>query len=318
MLRGAFQRVLSIGGFAAAACLALTCGAARGGEPADAQKLLTIGRGGVPIVLSVPHGGQLPIPGCPERRGEGVPAFVALRDGGTDLLAERLVAEMEKRLGGRPYLVMARFHRKFLDVNRVAAAAYESDLAKPCYDGYHRGLREACDEVRKRWGRGLLVDLHGQGADADGLFRGTGDGRTVAELLKRHGRPALVGPESIFGRLAAQGHKVIPANDSEEREDKRYRGGYIVQTYGSHRADGIDAIQFEFGSACRGRARLDRTASDVAEAIARFAKEYLPADELPKAPNTPAAPAARPRVRAPRRRRAAPAADRCRRQSSVG
>jgi hypothetical protein len=53
-------------------------------------------------------------------------------------------------------------------------------------------------------------------------------------------------------------------------------GGYIVQTYGSHRGRGIDAIQLEIGTKLRARANLERTATDLAEAIAVFAQEYLP------------------------------------------
>jgi hypothetical protein len=49
-----------------------------------------------------------------------------------------------------------------------------------------------------------------------------------------------------------------------------------VQTYGSHRATGIDAIQLEFGNRLRARDNADRTAADVAAAIRVFAREYLP------------------------------------------
>jgi hypothetical protein len=53
-------------------------------------------------------------------------------------------------------------------------------------------------------------------------------------------------------------------------------GGYIVQTYGSHRGRRIDAIQLEIGTKLRARANLERTATDLAEAIVVFAQEYLP------------------------------------------
>jgi N-formylglutamate amidohydrolase len=56
----------------------------------------------------------------------------------------------------------------------------------------------------------------------------------------------------------------------------RYSGGHTVQTYGSHRDSGIDAIQLEFGTRLRARDNVDRTAADVAAAIRVFAREYLP------------------------------------------
>jgi len=49
-----------------------------------------------------------------------------------------------------------------------------------------------------------------------------------------------------------------------------------VQTYGSHRETGIDAIQLEIGTNLRKLAVLDRTAADLADAIAVFTREYLP------------------------------------------
>jgi hypothetical protein len=48
---------------------------------------------------------------------------------------------------------------------------------------------------------------------------------------------------------------------------KRYVGGYIVQTYGSHQGRGIDAIQLEIGTKLRARANLERTATDLAEPL---------------------------------------------------
>src|SRR4029077_14458110 len=93
----------------------------------DVAKLLTVRKGTLPIIVSAPHGGAMPIPGVPERRGEGVAKFVTVRDTNTDILAEKLVEELEKKLGGKVYLVVARFERKCLDVNRPAAGAYESD-----------------------------------------------------------------------------------------------------------------------------------------------------------------------------------------------
>lgn len=65
----------------------------------------------------------------------------------------------------------------------------------------------------------------------------------------------------------------MPAGNEPEL---RYTGGHTAQTYGSHRTNGIDAIQLEFGSQLRARANLDKTAGDLAAAIAIFAKEYLP------------------------------------------
>lgn len=244
-------------------------------NPSELQKLLTVWAGMLPIILSAPHGGRQSIPGVPVRSGVGVSQFVTGRDNNTDELAETVALQLEKRLNAKPFLIVARFERKYLDANRSSESAYESIEAKPYYDCYHSALREARDRVSREWGRGLLLDIHGQGAESEAIYRGTGNGKTTASLAQRFGADAITGPKSIFSQLELIGYKVLPSTIESHRE-QRYVGGYIVQTYGSHRGRGVDAIQLEIGTKLRARANLNRTAADLAEAIAVFAQEYLP------------------------------------------
>jgi len=233
---------------------------------------LTVWAGMLPIILTVPHGGRTAFPGIAMRRGLGVPQFTTERDSNTAELAELVGTKVEALLGARPFLVVAHFERKFIDVNRAESGAFESAAAKPYYDAYHRAVEEASSRVRQRWGGGLLLDIHGQGAEADTIFRGTHNGRSIASLRRRYGVAAVTGPKSILGHLAARGYRIEPT-DGQER---RYTGGYTTQTYGSHRGTEIDAIQLEFGADLRRSANLERTATDFAQAIEIFAREYLP------------------------------------------
>jgi N-formylglutamate amidohydrolase len=244
--------------------------------PADVARLVTVRPGTLPIILSAPHGGRGRIPGVPDRKGVAVKQFVVVNDTNTDDLADRLTAAIEKRMGAKPHVVIARFERKQCDANRPAADAYEHPRAKAVYDAYHAALAAARRTVQADWGRGLLLDLHGQAADAGTIFRGTNDGKTVTHLIDRFGKDALTGPKSVLGVLAAKGHKPFPALDSDEKENPRFGGGYISQTYGSRYGGSVDAIQLELGGKQRSRAALDTFAADVAEAVAVFAKEYLP------------------------------------------
>ena len=243
------------------------------------ETLITIRKGTLPIIVSAPHGGRTPLAGVSERRGNGVDKFVVVLDGNTAELADRLFAQIEKKMGGKPYLVIAHFERKFIDVNRPADGAYEDAKAKPFYDAYHKALAEFSKEVQKDWGRGLLMDIHGQGADTDAVFRGTASGTTVKALTDRFGKEALTGPKSVFGQLDKHGFKVIPANNSTDKEDPRFNGGHTVRTYGSHDGQAIDAIQLELGGKFRAKANLDDTAGKIADAVQVFAKEYLPAEK---------------------------------------
>jgi N-formylglutamate amidohydrolase len=252
-------------------------------DPAKApEKLIDTFAGTLPIIISCPHDGTKAIPDVPIRVGTGIEKFVVVRDTNAGLIAEELAAELEKRFKARPYLVIARFGRKYVDVNRPADSAYESEKAKPYYEGYHALLKDYSQAVHKKWRRGILLDIHGQAAETETVFRGTNNLKTVKALVTRYGKPAVVGEKSILGHMAKNGVKVFPACDSDDPEDKRYGGGHIVQTYGSHTAYAIDAIQLETGGTQRGKGRKEFVMK-FADAVEVFAREYLPLDaEQPK------------------------------------
>lgn len=254
--------------------------AARAASPAAAGDLVYVGEGTLPIVISAPHGGSLPIPGVPVRTGEGRKHFTTLRDTGTAELAEKVAAALEKELGGKPFVVIARFHRKFADANRATADGCEEAGALPVHAAYHRALSNACSAVRARWGHGLLLDLHGQSTVSNAIIRGTANGRTVRTLVLVHGEPALSGPRSLLGGMAGRGYEVIPSG-ARQKEDTRYNGGFIVRTYGSDAPDGLDAIQLELGRSLRKTEALDRVAADLAAAIAVFHRAFLPPGQPP-------------------------------------
>ncbi len=248
---------------------------AAGQEPVSPAALVTVRTGTVPVIISAPHGGRRPVPGVPERKGDGVAKFAKVRDENTAELAGKLLIELDKQLGGKPFAVIARFERKYLDVNRPADGAYEDPKAGPYYDAYHAALADACRAVKAKWGRGLLLDIHGQTGRPDAVCRGTNNLTTVTLLRERFGPTAVTGPKSVLGSLEARGYTIFPRCDSDEKEDSRYNGGHIVQTYGSHHGYAIDAIQLEFGSKYRKKDVLDQTAKDLAAAVGVFAKEYL-------------------------------------------
>jgi N-formylglutamate amidohydrolase len=252
-------------------CLALGSGAA---AEDFAHELLRVWPGMLPIILSAPHGGRQPIPGAAARLGAGVSQFATGRDNNTDELAHKVAGDLEARFGMKPFLIVALFERKYVDANRPAGGGYESERGQYYYESYHRLLRDSAARVRGRWGRGLLLDIHGQGAEGGVVYRGTHNGRSVTALTQRFGAEALTGPKSIFGHLERMGYQVMPPAGAQR--ESRYTGGYIVQSYGSHQVDGIDAIQLELGTQLRARASLERTAADLAAAIAVFAQEFLP------------------------------------------
>jgi N-formylglutamate amidohydrolase len=245
------------------------------GDPVQAQwsDLVSAEAGTFPILITAPHGGTAPVPGVPERT-----SGVRVQDDRTRQLAEALANRLELVLCGRPYTVFAGYHRRYVDANRYEAEALEHPAASPHYLAYHEAIRRFVREIRERWpDQGLLLDIHGQAREPNRIHRGTNNGRTVTRLLANHGLQGLVGPSSIFGELVAAGYDVFPANTplGDPAEDRRFGGGFTVQTYGSHQPDGIDAIQLELGAQLRRTENTEQLAKDLASAIALFYRAHV-------------------------------------------
>lgn len=230
----------------------------------DAQNLVVATKGTMPLILTVPHDGGEFI-GMLQARKKGV----TVRDTGTKELAEQVAAILETRTGKRPYLVIAKFSRKFLDANRIEQEAMESDEALPVYKVYHGHIATYISEMKRAFPSGsLLIDVHGQSDDPNTVFRGTRSGLTTKALVSRFGRSSIQGEKSILGALSAKGYAVNPSIDIESlKEDLRFAGGYTVFNYGSQYAEGIDSIQLEFGKNQRASSHL---AQDLADAIVIF------------------------------------------------
>ena len=242
------------------------------------DELIAVYEGSLPIIISAPHGGRKSIPGLIARTGVGLETggkgFFAGRDLGTEELALDVIDAIEREMGGEPFAVINRVHRKFLDVNRPMDIGTESEQAQPIYREYHSSLANFCRQVQNRFRGGLLLDLHGQKSDPEMVFRGTQNGRTVALWQQRFGASAHDGDESLFGLLQSQGWKVFP-EPVNGKEQSGFTGGYIVQSYGSHTAFGIDAIQLEFGNSFRSKENRKKTAKQLAVAINMYCDLYL-------------------------------------------
>jgi N-formylglutamate amidohydrolase len=252
--------------------------------PAD---LVLVQQGTLPIILTVPHGGREAIPGVAPRNAADKGKVEASRrwggfdtrhDANTDILAQGIAAEIEKLTGKKPYLVMVKFERKYIDANRPPEIGLDDPKARPYYDYYHNSVRSFIDDVRGKYPAGLLIDVHGQVKDPEVLMRGTRNGRTITQLLERAGAPAVTGSNGVFGQLEANGFKVFPGNDvppAGTSENAGYSGGYTVSIYGSHVANGIDAVQMEFGRKYLAKVVLDKSARNAAMAIVVFHDAYL-------------------------------------------
>ena len=226
-------------------------GRGRAGRRPKPEDFVIVQKGRCPIIVSAPHGGRKKVPDVPERVGKGIANFQTVLDANTAELTEKL-----RRRNGESSSTASRGSSSpgssASTSTRTARAnsGYESEKAKPYYDAYHDSLEAACKAVKKKFGRGLLLDIHGQGEFRDAICRGTQNGKTVTLLKDRDGWAAITGKQSVLGHMERIGYKVLPTCDADEKtkEEPKFNGGHIVDTYGSHTGYAIDAIQLEFGS----------------------------------------------------------------------
>jgi hypothetical protein len=257
---------------------------ALGATESGTEDLVLIQSGQLPIILTAPHGGSLTVPGVAPREVAGRPttggsSYVVGQDVGTERLARGIAAQIKAITQKDVFLVVARFHRKFIDANRAPAVAFDNAAAKPTYDRYHQAIRSFVDEIGSRFSAGMLLDLHAQKAFPDALVRGTHNGSTVTRLMARAGVAAVTGPQGLFGQFERNGFRVLPGNDvppSGKNEDYTgFNGGHTTYRYGSHRPGGIDAAQCEFGRQYLERAELELSIRKAATAIATFYRAHL-------------------------------------------
>ena len=237
-------------------------------------------QGTLPVILTCPHDGDTAPPGVPERTGQP-PApdchFSKRADLNTRLVTMRVAQRVLELCGEAPYVVMAAFHRKFIDANRTRDCAFEVPAAATSYDEYHNTVRSFVDEVRAENGElGLLFDIHGTAgvaSDPADLYLGTANGDTVARLLGVD-EGALWRPRGLRGLLKAAGYVVSPKQRGVP-ETPELDGGHTVRTYGSACPDGLDAFQVEIAAPLRTEAaKRDRFIDVFAHAIVSAVDRY--------------------------------------------
>jgi N-formylglutamate amidohydrolase len=253
--------------------------------------------GTLPVILSCPHGGGEQPEDVPDERDESNSDCRPVKKK-SDLHTREITTGVAQRLldifGEAPYVVIAEFHRKYIDANREEGCAYDVLAAKQYYDEYHNTLRSFVDEIRAETGGvGLLFDIHGTlviEEDPADLYLGTDNKKSVARLLqfdpqamwRRRSLRGFLGPE-------AAGYEISPKRP-DQAENNEVDGGHTLRTYGSSTPNGIDAIQLEIAAPIRNDNDL-RAAfiENLAYAIGNFATRYvtqsMPTGSRPFIPN---------------------------------
>lgn len=259
-------------------------------------------RGEAPLLLSAPHGGWQEIPG-PDRRTlieNGRPAFCK-PDGWCAKLVQEVAQAFAEASGLRPYVVFAQVHRAYVDPNRPPKAGYhpQNPRARQVWERYHCQLRAFVGEMRERFrpSQALLLDLHGSnvrrrmqegalfpgGDPRYGLLLGSlkGSGvRSIARLQAEQGPAVLYRPgglrSRLHGLLLGRGPTQAPLYVWPRSEDdpEPLNGRYLLSTYGSHRPEGLLALQLEHSRELRAdEAVRQQYAGLLAQAVWDFLQE---------------------------------------------
>jgi hypothetical protein len=229
----------------------------------EEDRLVRRHQGTMPVILTCPHDGDQTPPGVDERTEETTPPncqFQPLGDLQTSVITQSVAQKILDLTGLSPYVVIARFRRRFIDANRQSCpvnCAFTDPDAQPFYDEYHDQIAAYVHQVlQQNDNRGFLFDIHGTRvipAEPADLYLGTDNGGSLlpgfdrASIFMQHGLQGLLksvrhqtGPAPVFQ------YRVLPA-DAKAQETRSLDGGFTVRRYGVR----INSIQLEIADTIR-------------------------------------------------------------------
>ncbi|KAI8098845.1 uncharacterized protein BX664DRAFT_319741 [Halteromyces radiatus] len=229
---------------------------------------VTLVEGKLPLILSVPHGGDQ-LPSSIPNRTDGH----LIADAYTISLAHKISHLIQSHYNAAPFLVILNIARRKVDVNRSILEGTESIQGQRVWKEYHDVLQRTINKVKTRYRYGLLLDIHGQ-AHKEGMVElGYLLNRTMLQRTTKKDERELIRHSSISDladRIEQHRHgsavSLLRGNGSfgyammMDQEDNHqvdvvpspihpypvehalyFAGGYITQTYHSS----LDIIQIE-------------------------------------------------------------------------
>ncbi len=226
--------------------------------------------GNIPIILSIPHGGDITPLEIPDRS-----YGVSVTDSNTIELGITISNYFYENYNIKPYLVINNLDRSKLDANRAKTEAAQRNIfAERAFDEFHFYISEARTDIINKFTTGILFDIHGHGVNPDGFY----DMRTwigyllsgeeldnsdeyideniliektsIFNLIKHSNRKLselLRGPNSLGSLFEQNNYTALPSSNSPGPEGMRYfSGGYNTFLYGTNQDINFSAIQLEF------------------------------------------------------------------------
>ena len=234
------------------------------------KNYITYYPGNIPVILSIPHGGDLS-PLEISNRTYGV----SVTDSNTIELGMAIRNYFFTNFNVRPYLVVNNLKRTKLDANREIVEAAQGNLyAEHAFNEFHHYIESARQEIINNFNTGFLLDIHGHGVNPDGFYDMrtwigyllTGDeldnsdsyidqnisinNTSIYSLINTSSESLsnlIRGPYSLGSLFEKNSFTALPSVSSPSPEGMRYfSGGYNTFLYGTNRNFDFNAIQLEF------------------------------------------------------------------------
>ncbi|CAF0925681.1 unnamed protein product [Rotaria sp. Silwood1] len=232
------------------------------------------------LILSAPHGGSLMPTDVPDRTQGGCRrsgssctwiyndacldgrrcATTTVQDTLSGEFAENVAEELNSKYGLKPFVVIGKWHRKKIDFNReINEATLNHPEAISAHQSYHMSLEHAINQIQQQYGKGLLIDVHGQGVgnftmvgyllDSDLLNRDDlqttlGTTTSIEQICSLSNRTECIRGQTSFGTIMKKNELGIAYPSMAHPKPGNgtfFQGGYITRNYISK----INAIQTE-------------------------------------------------------------------------
>ncbi|CAI8256498.1 MAG: Uncharacterised protein [Flavobacteriaceae bacterium] len=281
------------------ACLFFTCDSQNEGENQTGKwdAFVEFREGNIPLILVAAHGGDLKPNWINDR---DCPGSKRLQDQYTLGIALQLEKELQE-LGFQPYMILAKIHRIKIDLNRsLSTSVCDDTTTNSLWRLFHEKITAYSSSIENTFGRGLLIDIHGQSHPIQrielGYLLNGEDLRTLQEnpeqfssasvsirqALENHPQnmeleDLLTGPRALGTLLEEAGFPSVPsASDTAPAPgDLFFSGGHNTQTHGSRDQGMIDAIQLELNR--EGLRNESANRQRFSERFANILVEYLEA-----------------------------------------
>ena len=231
--------------------------------------------GQIPIILCCSHNGKLNLD-IPIRSGKN---SIIKNDQYTVPLSNKIIDQIYKTIGAKPYYIYNTVHRKYLDLNRACNVGAETKISKKYWDEFHTILSDLIEHCIEHHKHCLLLDLHGNNQTENSIQLGYGiskkcvlnykdlDKSTLKNLNQFYDPKSLIYMENSLS-FGFKQFDVFPKSIINKLGTQLYYdGGYIIKTYSEKY--NIDSIQIEISKNLR-KENLDQLSKEFAKSIILF------------------------------------------------